>query len=713
MSSTLYPLFVTLWLSLLVRTSSQSQKPNVLFLLTDQLRFDAIGRVQDELSAYTGSLKIRTPNLDRLSREGAYFRTVYTQCPVCGPARTSLRTGCTIERTGVQTNPLSDAENRQNPKLFQDKIDQLESLDQILVEDRGYLSEYYGKWHLPERLYHHRDGGPLAVQYNDYDYSDDASTFSNKTWTKLFRGYLKYFRKRGDFEKTFAPGQQEDSYSRYPYTPITLDARFGLPTNSDLKDSDNFNDFQHNENSQIGNYTLGKQFTASFLNHDVALRALTRLAAQDTPFFLTVSYHHPHPPFMAPFEYLSYYWDRRDELFTSPTVGIPLDDTTSYYSSKHQQKLQDAGYCVAENNKEWTAVYYAMVEEIDTLVGIMLDRLDELGIADNTLVVFTSDHGEMLGAHCQRGKGTFFEEAVRVPLFVKLPGVIPTDTIVEEPVNLIDVFSTILDYTGAVTSDNGDGFSLRHFIDGTSYNYFFDETAAVSEWDFREPIGNDKLSRDLVSRPNFMLRHGDFKLCIHKKADSRKPDLLFNLAVDPFEMNNLIKRDGPEPDDSTIAKAEHLRYLLLDWMERVQLSPNNQFYSDPIYNANEGHGDIAEILARQSWRSSDVWVGDPFLVFRKASLAGSKYVRNEWLYIGRRSPDSLIMSMIIVGDDASLFRLGSSAGEVPSQGVFRLKVTFEHETMPQALKAVDAFIRIDHSAGDPIDIPLLVQSNCK
>jgi arylsulfatase A-like enzyme len=267
----------------------------------------------------------------------------------------------------------------------------------------------------------------------------------------IFQNYLEHFHQLGEIDPTFAPGQQEDSFSKNPYTPIGLDSRFGMPTNTPLNES---NSFDSSESSQIGNVTLGKAFSASFLNHDVALRALDRLAAQDKPFLLTVSYHHPHPPFMAPFEYLSYYWDNRDQLFAPPNVGTKLDHSTSYYTRKEQQDLQDAGYCDADNVKEWTAVYYAMVEEIDTLVGTMLDRLDELDITDNTLVVFASDHGEMLGAHCLRGKNKFFEESARVPLFLKLPGVIPAGSIVEEPVSLIDVFSTILDYAGAQASDN-------------------------------------------------------------------------------------------------------------------------------------------------------------------------------------------------------------------------------------------------------------------
>ena len=687
----------------------QRPKPNILFIMTDQQRYDAIRRVQDELSSYDGKLKIRTPNLDRLSREGAYVRKAYTQCSVCGPARVSLRTGCTIERSGVQTNDLADDAQLGtiNPQLFHEKIQKLEGLDQILVEDHGYLSEYYGKWHMPERLYHSRDGSSRVVTYNNYNHPEAAFEFKPVSWGRMLKSYLSHLETNGYSIKNFQPGQQEDPYSTYPYTPISLDSRFGLPTNTSL---DDLSDFDGRQDSQIGNYTSGKNYSSSFHNHDVALRALNRLALQEKPFLLTVSYHHPHPPFIAPFEYLSYYWDQRDNLFTSPNVDIQLDDSTSYYTPREQKKLMDAGYCNADNVKEWTAVYYALVEEIDTLVGIMLDRLDELGIANNTLVVFTSDHGEMLGAHCTRGKNTFFEEAVRVPLLVKLPGMIPAETIVEEPVSLMDVFSTILDYVGASKSDKSDGSSFRPFIEGTSNNDLFDESAVISEWDFRDPMEDGTLSRTLDDRPSFMVRHGNFKLLMNKKADSLHPDVLYNLAEDPFEMNNLINPKGPAPNDAVIGKAEHLRYLLIDWMQRMQQSTNNSFYSDPIYNANEGNGDIGAITKRQNWRPSSVWVSDQAVVFGKAILVGSNYVRNEWLYIGCRSPGAvLITSFRVLGNDAAMFRLNADSAEVPYLGVFRLQVTFDRNTAttPQRSEPMDAYIEILHDRGG-MYVPLLV-----
>ncbi|KAI2509230.1 sulfuric ester hydrolase [Fragilaria crotonensis] len=123
----------------------------------------------------------------------------------------------------------------------------------------------------------------------------------------------------------------------------------------------------------------------------------------------------------------------------------------------------------------------------------------------------------MLGA-LPKGKNNFYEESVRVPLFFKLPGVIPAGTVVEEPTSLMNVFGTILDYAGAGSSNNGDGRSLRPFIEGTLFNSLYDETAAVAEWDFREPIDSVELTRTLDDRPNFMIRHGNFKPHVQKSG---------------------------------------------------------------------------------------------------------------------------------------------------------------------------------------------------
>jgi len=131
--------------------------PNLLFIMTDQQRFDALNHVQNELADYHGKTKIKTPNLDILAARGAYFKNAYTASPVCAPARTALRTGRTIERNGVQSNGLAKAAAYRKMPQFLKKIQALETYEQILLEERGYRAETYGKWHIPTSLYYERN----------------------------------------------------------------------------------------------------------------------------------------------------------------------------------------------------------------------------------------------------------------------------------------------------------------------------------------------------------------------------------------------------------------------------------------------------------------------------------------------------------------------------------------------------------------------------
>jgi hypothetical protein len=123
------------------RVSSSADHPNVLLIMADQMRYDMIRAVQDTLSHYDDHLKIETPNLDKLLEQGAYFESAYCQCAVCAPARTSIRTGCTIERTGIQHNDLIDEHEYQNGDIFVDRLDKLVGIDQVLVDKLGYVSE--------------------------------------------------------------------------------------------------------------------------------------------------------------------------------------------------------------------------------------------------------------------------------------------------------------------------------------------------------------------------------------------------------------------------------------------------------------------------------------------------------------------------------------------------------------------------------------------
>lgn len=671
-----------------------SGPPNLLFIMTDQQRFDALRRVQDELPDYNGRLKIRTPQLDRLAATGAYFRNAYSASPVCAPARSTLRTGCTIERTGVQSNSLANANIYNRMSQFASKINALESYEQLLVEEQGYVAEAYGKWHLPLRLYNKRSSGTPVISHNDYDYATSTAEFSpDDVWGTIYTRSLAYQNGLGHISKTYSDGQQENTYSKYPYSPTALDARYGAPTQTPLTTSEGYESWETSQPNVSGKNSLSRDYTSSHFNGDMAIRALDRLAQQDKPFSLTVSFHNPHAPMVAAPEYLDYYFNNRSDLFVSPSINDSMTNS-AYDTSNGRAKLlaADYGYDNPTKVKEWMAGYYALVEEIDTWVGRLLDKLDEHGITDNTMVVFTSDHGEMLGAHGMREKNIFLEESAHIPLIVAFPGRIAPQLTTEEPVGHINIFATIFDYFGISHLDNSDGISLRRFIEGSSYNEAYDERTVVSEWDFRDPEDADSLTRSLGGETNFMIRKGYYKLMLTKMASSDRLDMMYNLADDPYEVNNLIGSNGSTATNDVIGKAEHLKILLVEWMQRND--GGARYYSDNKYNNGEGDGDIAEITNRRKWRTLSFWMSDTILNFGKAVWSGPAYVRNEYLYIGRTNPDTLNISNIsIKGVDAGYFTVDKTSATITQNSYIRVKVSFVSPSLDSA-KGLDARIEI-------------------
>ena len=240
----------------------------------------------------------------------------------------------------------------------------------------------------------------------------------------------------------------------------------------------------------------------------------------------------------------------------------------------------------------------------------------------------------MLGSHQKRDKNNFYEESVKVPLVFSLPGTITPGLVIDDMVGHIDVFGTVLDYIGASDYDRSDGKSLRSIIEHRESAKEYDINFVVSEWDFRKPLlsSPDLLDRDIDDRPSFMIRKGRYKLLIQKLANTDKMDMMFDLKEDPWEMNNLLGENAMTAADAVIAKAEHLKCLLLDWMTRFDGYLG--YYSNPRNNYEEGSGDLMEIQNRRSWRDIDFWVSDTEVEFGSVRMSGSEYVRHEFLYLG-------------------------------------------------------------------------------
>ena len=207
--------------------------------------------------------------------------------------------------------------------------------------------------------------------------------------------------------------------------------------------------------------------------------------------------------------------------------------------------------------------YYGLVSLDDEWIGRLLKRLEELGLADNTLVIFTSDHGEMLGDHGLHGKTTFYEGSAHIPLLMRLPGIIKAGTVVTAPVSQMDYYATILDYLGG-SGPVSEGRSLRPLIEGKEDGK---DRVAVSEW----AKGNV---------PGYMVFDGRWKLMFGRSAETRSPDALYDLQRDPLELTNLF---GNNPDrEQYRAQAERLKGLLVAWLQRAK-SPNlEQIKARPI-----------------------------------------------------------------------------------------------------------------------------------
>ena len=492
------------------KSIANSEKPaNLLFIMTDQQRFDAL--------SYAGNKILNTPNMDRLAREGAWFENTHTQCAVCVPARASMLTGHTVANTKVISN-------RQAYVPEDTGVMPMKTYDEILSEN-GYECEYYGKWHTPvfrARVYNN----PVTA----------AGIHKTELGPGKKAAYLKYLDPLYP-DRELEEGELKDTLTERPYVPDPIDRRFALK-NKGLE-----SDIKVGQSDIHGVTTIPAAYHISAFEAGKTIQALEQL--KDKPFSITCSFHHPHPPYLAAEKYTRMYPPEK----MVPPVSIDDNMADSPYLS--MKKGTNKNYSNPVMIQYFISEYYALVKEVDDWVGQILYKLDELGLTDNTLVVFTSDHGEMLGSHGLRGKFCFYEESSHVPMMIRFPGRIKPGTKVKTPVSNMDLFATILDYLD-MPPHPSDGSSLRGLIEGTD-----DEDAyVVTEW----------LS-DLQGKPSHMVLKGGWKLMRPDPSAKKLKKALYNLNDDPHELKNLLA-DGTDSKVYAVKVAE-LETCFQDWMTRT------------------------------------------------------------------------------------------------------------------------------------------------
>ena len=385
---------------------------NILWICSDQQRFDTLG--------CTGNEFVKTPNIDRIASMGIKFNRAYTQSPVCAPSRASFLTGRYPRTCGVR-------QNGQN-------IPRDEKLVTKLFADNGYMCGLSGKLHI---------------------------SACNKQYTKIIEpriddGY-HYFK------WSHHPAGRKDK-GNWPMNDYTMwlaakGVEYKETPRSDCK--------------YIADGMPEKHHQSAWCT-DMALECMQSADNWDIPWLFSVNYFDPHHSFNPPKEYLERYLSILDEIPLPNYIPGELDNKTVFQKRDHAGAYDTPGNFSYDDMSEKDhrlirAAYWAMIDLLDVQIGRILDYLEESGQLENTMIIFTSDHGEGLGDHGIYLKGPYFyENNVRIPLILSCPKLIPAGQESDELVELVDLAPTICEAAGIAKSDGFQGKSLLPLVTGST-----------------------------------------------------------------------------------------------------------------------------------------------------------------------------------------------------------------------------------------------------
>lgn len=419
--------------------STNPQRPNFLFILTDDQRYDAISCVQKEQGAAARFPWFQTPNMDRLAREGVRFRNAFVTSSLCSPSRACFLSG--------QYNHVNGVVNNHMPFPLDGVI------SSKLLKQAGYACAYFGKWHQGKQK--ERPGFDTFASYIAHGRYVDCPVLVNGVRTET-RGWVD------DVITDYAIDFLKTHTSRHPQQPFDMVVGFKSP----------------------------------HVPRQPPERAKNRFAGQ-------APRDVPNLQVPAPFESL--------------IAALPYASGENRYANFRGQ-----------TPSEFMLDYFRCISAADDCLGRILDTLDQLGLSDNTMVIYSSDNGYYLREHMLGDKRSAYEESMRIPLLLRYPKLARTKgRTIDAMVLNIDLAPTLLDFASVPIPSAMQGQSWRPLLEGKTsdsqwrpvffYEYFYEKTYAT---------------------PTIIaVRSGDSKLVKYPGHDDWTE--MFNLGSDRYEIHNL------------------------------------------------------------------------------------------------------------------------------------------------------------------------------
>lgn len=438
--------------------AAEKQPTNVLLIVSDDLTSTA-------LSCY-GNTICKTPNIDRLAADGIRFTHAYCNATYCGPSRASFLSGYYPHATGVlgYTSPRPAIGTRATwPQYF---------------KNAGYYTARVSK------IYHMGVPGGVELDPRTGDQQEGNGADDEASWTERFNSPGPEWKAPGNGE-TLENNPDGKKPVMGGNTFVVVEADGGDDVHSDGK---------------------------------TAIKASQLIAEHaGKPFFLAIGFVRPHVPFVAPKNYYEPYlpYDKLPLPEKAPKEWDNIPRSGINYKTSKNMKMDE------RRQRKAIGGYYASVAFMDAQVGKVLDALEKSGQADNTIVIFTSDHGYHLGEHDFWAKVSLRDESSKVPLIVKVPGKKPA--VCESYVELIDLYPTIASLCNLEAPTNIQGKNFAPLVDDPTLNVR-DTAFCVA------PMTNGFLLRD---KKWAYLQYGE---------DSSLGIELYDIESDPKQFNNLAKQ---------------------------------------------------------------------------------------------------------------------------------------------------------------------------